>query len=411
MILLASPTFGQGPLESQVFAPADVSTYGGAIEPNEGYFFQYDVLYWSISAPKSQVVGFPGMTRTVSYGPHPIDSLDSYSDERVETSTLNTGDLKDHFSIGNRFEFGQVEDRNGWTVGIFQVRNQGDNLVYPQADVVFNDPPQGSRGTTLLEGSVPLNPAGFPADGHVDVRKLPVVLYNVEMITQTKTWGVEANYLHRFMTGHGGGTFEMFGGARYLEINDYFGIHAGDDPGNLVVPSFLADSSWYTSADNHVVGPQVGLRWFKKQGRWTFSTEGRFMAGLNCQNVHQTVSLGPNLTPGGIEGNMSDSGNESHSGSATGSGIYKPVAMAPQSAANDAYARVFTPLIELRVEGRYQITRSLSFHAGWTGFWMDNIARANALIDYSLPAMGINMADNKQNLFMNGLTIGFDINR
>jgi hypothetical protein len=324
---------------------------------------------------------------------------------------LNTGDLKDHFSIGNRFEFGQVEDRNGWTVGIFQVRNQGDNLVYPQADVVFNDPPQGSRGTTLLEGSVPLNPAGFPADGHVDVRKLPVVLYNVEMITQTKTWGVEANYLHRFMTGHGGGTFEMFGGARYLEINDYFGIHAGDDPGNLVVPSFLADSSWYTSADNHVVGPQVGLRWFKKQGRWTFSTEGRFMAGLNCQNVHQTVSLGPNLTPGGIEGNMSDSGNESHSGSATGSGIYKPVAMAPQSAANDAYARVFTPLIELRVEGRYQITRSLSFHAGWTGFWMDNIARANALIDYSLPAMGINMADNKQNLFMNGLTIGFDINR
>jgi hypothetical protein len=142
-----------------------------------------------------------------------------------------------------------------------------------------------------------------------------------------------------------------------------------------------------------------------------FSTEGRFMAGLNCQNVHQQVSIGPNLQPGGVEGNGISGGNGPRTGSATGSGIYNPMAMAPASGAYDAYARVFTPLIELRVEGRYQITRSLSFHAGWTGFWMDNIARANALIDYSLPAMGINMADNKQNLFMNGLTIGFDINR
>ena len=29
-----------------------------------------------------------------------------------------------------------------------------------------------------------------------------------------------------------------------------------------------------------------------------FSTEGRFMAGLNCQNIQQQVDMGPNLKPG-----------------------------------------------------------------------------------------------------------------
>ena len=394
-ILLASPTFGQGPLGMQLFAPADTSTYGGAIEPNEGYFFQYDVLYWSISAPRSKVVGFPGLTRTVSYGPHPTSPLDPFSDERIETSTLDSGDLLNNFSVGNRIEFGRIAGRNGWLVSILQLRNQGDVLTYDSADVVFNDPPQGSRGTQLLEGPVPFDPLLYPTDPRVVTRDLPVTLYDIMMITQVKTWGVEANYLHRMKTCHGGGTFEFFGGARYLEFNDFFGIQAGDDPGTTTVPSFLSNSYWFTNADNHIIGPQVGVRWFKKRGRWMLSSEGRFMAGLNCQNVHQTVNIGPNLNSGGVDDST----------------IYTPSVMGPTSATHDAYARVFTPLVELRLEGRYQITRSISFHAGWSGFWMNNVARANAVINYTVPSMGIDLSDNKQDVFLNGLTIGFDINR
>ena len=85
--------------------------------------------------------------------------------------------------------------------------------------------------------------------------------------------------------------------------------------------------------------------------------------------------------------------------------------MAPSWSTHDAYARVFSPQVELRLEGRYEITRAISFHAGWTGFWMDNIARANAVVNYTVPAMGIDLSDNKQNLLINGLTIGFDVNR
>jgi hypothetical protein len=402
-ILLTSPLFGQGPLGMQIFAPADLSTLGGSIEPNEGYFFQYDVLYWSISAPKTKVVGAPGLTRTVSYGPHPLNSLDPFSDERIETSTLDSGALLANFSVGNRFDFGRIEDRHGWLMSIYQLRDQGETLNYPNADIVFKDPPTGSRGTHLLQGPVPLNPTLFPSDPTVVIRDLPVTLYNISMMQETSTWGVEANYLYRAMTCHNGGTFEFFGGARYLEFNDMYGIQVGQGPADLQVPDFLAGSSWYTDAHNHIVGPQVGVRWFKKRGRWMLSTEGRFMAGLNCQNFHQTATIGPNLNSGGLESNGSSTGSVPYP--------YTPTAMAPTVATHDAYDRVFTPLVELRLEARYQITRSVSFHAGWTGFWMDNIARANAVIDYTVPAMGIDLSDNKQNVLINGLTIGFDINR
>ena len=103
------------------------------------------------------------------------------------------------------------------------------------------------------------------------------------------------------------------------------------------------------------------------------------MAGLNCQNFHQNVNLGPNLNP------------ERRLPSPARNQLYQPATMGPTAATHDAYAREFTPLVELRLEGRYQITRAISFHAGWTGFWMDNIARANSVIDYTVPAMGIDL--------------------
>ena len=85
--------------------------------------------------------------------------------------------------------------------------------------------------------------------------------------------------------------------------------------------------------------------------------------------------------------------------------------MAHTTASHFAYASEFAPAVELRVEGRYQITRAISFHAGWTGMWMDGIARASSLILYQVPAMGIDMSDNRQSIFVNGLTLGFDVNR
>jgi hypothetical protein len=149
-----------------------------------------------------------------------------------------------------------------------------------------------------------------------------------------------------------------------------------------------------------VIGGEIGGRWFKKQGRWMLSTEGRFLAGLNCQNIHQQVNFGPGLNPG----SSTNFGN-----------VGQPLVMGTTTSTYDAAPREWTPGVELRLEARYQITRAFSFHAGWTGLWLDGIARGDAVIDYTLHSngqvMGIDLTRNRESLFMNGLTLGFDFNR
>jgi hypothetical protein len=89
--------------------------------------------------------------------------------------------------------------------------------------------------------------------------------------------------------------------------------------------------------------------------------------------------------------------------------------MGPSLINHTAFIHEFTPGIELRLDARYQITRSVNFHAGWSGLWLNNIARGSETIDYTLGPdqtyMGILRDHNRDNVFINGLTIGIDINR
>ena len=395
-LLLASPTFGQGLEGVQPFAITDVSTYGGQIKPNEGYFFQFHGLYWSITPPKVHPIGYPD-TRVVYYGIHPTGPLDDQSDARIQTNTLDTSLFDNQFRVGERIEFGQVTNRNGWLVSIFQLRDEIQQFNVDSADVVFNDPAFGPFGERLLYGNVNNDATSTPPFSPPVFRDLPVTFYNLVLEKKIDTWGVEASYLHRFLTRRAGGTFEMFLGARYFEFNEHFWVTTGASPTRLTVPSFLENSSWETDAENHIVGPQIGLRWFKKQGRWMFNTEARFLAGLNCQNFHQTVNMGPNLDPGPR---------------ANGSYLpFRPKSMSSTTATHGVYETEWSPAVELRVEARYQVTRSISMHAGWSGMWVGGVARATSVIDYTVPAMGINLADNRESVFLNGLALGFDVNR
>jgi hypothetical protein len=218
----------------------------------------------------------------------------------------------------------------------------------------------------------------------------------VAIHNRTTSWGTEVMYLHRFDTCHEGSTFEFLGGVRYIDFNDRFGVEVGESNDNqpaIEYPSLLQNSYWYTQVDNRIVGPQVGLRWFKQQGRWMLSSECRFLAGFNSQSAHQQYQLGDPaiLNPG--------------------SGDYIPSAFTAHGSNNSAFASEFSPTVELRIEARYQLTKCLSLHGGWTGLWIGNVARASALVDYQLPNMGLDMSKNRQDLLMNGLTVGVDFNR
>jgi hypothetical protein len=439
--LLATPSFGQGPLGFQIFAPADVSTYGGDQQPNEGYFFQFDGLYWSVPRPRVSTIGFPG-TRKVFYGTGGIDlndpvqvaDLNVGTDFRIQSNTLDTSGFGNKFSPGLRIEFGHVYDRGGWFVSIYELRDQSQTVHAGGGDIVFDDPQFGLNGERLLQGNVNNDATTSPAPYNPPVfRDLPVTFTSISIENEIKSWGVEANYLHRLMTSHAGGTFEMFVGARYFEFDDTFLVSTGVDPSqlrqsvfragttfNAGVPSFLGGSVWDTTAQNHIVGPQIGMRWFKKEGRWTFSTEGRFMAGLNCQNVEQQVDMGPQLSPGPKTIVIQQAVPQNatlppdliyHYQPFYVYQPFQPRVMSHVTATNVEYAREFSPTVELRLEGRYEVTRAISFHAGWTGMWMNGIARGSSLVEYQVPAMGIDMNHNREDVFVQGLTLGFDVNR
>ena len=179
---------------------------------------------------------------------------------------------------------------------------------------------------------------------------------------------------------HNGGNIDFYFGARYMAFNEDFNVTGAG--GVLIDQSF-----WNTTAGNNIIGPQIDARYFKQQGKWTFSTEGRFLAGLNIQNISQNGAFA-------YTGNPGDN--------------LKPLAWPGNSFESRATLDEFSPVAELRVDFRYMLTRYIDFRVGWTGMWMDGIARPSNMVEYSVPSMGINTANNSQNVFMTGLNIGFE---
>jgi len=389
LTVLASTALGQGPAGMQLFGPADLSTYGApSVRPNEGYFFTFDGLYWSVQAPRTALIGDTGYREVASGVEQVYISPTNQFPQAVtfsQTSTDTTGALTNNFQTGQRFEFGRVEDNNGWLVSILRWGPGDQKFFSHRANVLFNDPIDPNTGHGLLYGRIG---DGLLVSGttsttvHVD-DNLPVVFDTIRVRNKIDVWGVEASYLRRSHTFHNGGNVELFLGARYLEFNAQFTV--------LGYGGVLDDNTyWKTRGNNHIVGPQIGGRYFKQQGRWVFSTEGRFLAGFNMQNISQNGEFGHTGEPVAIQKPLSWRGSEySH-----------------RETINE-----FSPVAELRLDLRYVITRAVSFRVGWNGIWMGSIARPSDMIIYQVPDMGINTANNRQNVFVNGVSIGFDINR
>ncbi len=85
--------------------------------------------------------------------------------------------------------------------------------------------------------------------------------------------------------------------------------------------------------------------------------------------------------------------------------------MGPTTFTHADHIQEFTPAVELRAEAWYQLTRAVSVRAGWTGLWMDNIARSSNMINYQVPGMGIRSQFNRQDVFVHGWNLGLIVNR
>lgn len=87
--------------------------------------------------------------------------------------------------------------------------------------------------------------------------------------------------------------------------------------------------------------------------------------------------------------------------------------MGPTSFNNSTHFIEFSPIIELRLEAHMQLTNIISVKAGYTGIFINNVARAQDLVDYTVPTMGItrNLEGNLQNVYIQGLNLGIEFNR
>lgn len=381
--LAGAPASAQGLRDADLFAPAEPAHYGGGVRANQGVFFSYDALYWTISPPERATFGIDTNTlavdRNVWWANDPNQTF-------TQGSTMNTGFLQSQFTPGQRIEVGHINEHAGWLFSYMRLHESTQGQTIPGVQAFFNDQEWGVQPLPHLSHDV----------GGGSIQNAPVWFDFVIMDVSTKIWGTEFNLLLRTHPRQHGGMWEWFFGARYLEFEEQFNVNANGTP----PVSALADTVFTNTANNNIFGPQIGLRWFTTNDRWQFSTEGKFLAGWNSQSVRLHGVVGSDLTPTNFP-------------RLNGSPGFL-LAMPPTNADYAAHMSIFSPVVELRVEGKYQLTRNVSFRAGWNGMYIGEIARPSRMVNYELKqtsVLGILREKNRDLAFMQGLGIGIEINR
>ena len=294
-------------------------------------------------------------------------------------------------------------DNYGWEVSILDHICQGQFQVVDSPQITFGDP------LGLLEAfvTVPMpntNPQQFQT---FDLGQLPATFRELEMKSITTLNGVEAMRQYRAPRLHNGGYFEVSYGARFFQIDDAFSVKGfGNFFGQLVgtalgtgftFPLNIMDqSTWGTRVQDNLVGAQIGLRWFRQQGHWLTSVEGRFMAAANFENVSQVTSLGTRANLN-IRTNQSSNATELFSGLGT---------------KTHENSTVFSPMGELRLNVSYVVTSNVNLKVGYNGLVVGNVSRASDRVDYNSPNLvGISPKSNNEIFFVNGLSFGVEVNR
>ena len=106
----------------QLFEPSDVRPYGNWAQPKEGFFFNFDGIFWYMTAPKKTSIGDPSLTPTVYYGPEESDSI-------TEFNSMDTGRLRAKWKQGDRIELGYVNGHHGWMISTMELNRQTEHLA------------------------------------------------------------------------------------------------------------------------------------------------------------------------------------------------------------------------------------------------------------------------------------------
>lgn len=331
----------------------------------------------------------------------------------------------------------------------------------------------------MLWGWFPIHHDGPPLTYDQSVlAPVPITFHTMDVTNRTENWGIELSYTYRTHPFKWGG-LELMAGARYWEFDDHFNIYGGG-PMAQVREGFGSSSSGSSSSGsseyvteylypasgnvnelgpvsllsslsvearglNRVIGPQIGAKFKRQNGRWTIGSEIRFMAGVNNQSMRTQGYLGKNLAFNldmGYYSNFSlEEVEDSGSGSGSGNtdledyvypgghtdatildqmwqqGVYPwlPVGMTGNGnyynhKLNKTY---FTPIVEWRIDADWKWTDAVSFNVGFNTTFADNIARAYRITDYKISnteVFGIRGSRNTS-VLVYGVTFGLKMKR
>ncbi len=380
------------------FAPAETSSYGRGQKGNIGIFLSYERLYWSFAAPEKAFIGSENA------------SLDPFFDNSFFPNgpSVDNRFIGSHGGWGNRWELGYTDtDDYGWLVSVLDHVSQGSFRVDQNPAISFLDPNSITEGFVTFPIS-DTDPQEFVTLG---VGPTPAIAADLQMKNLVQLNGVELTRFYRARRLHKGGYFELLYGVRWFQLNDTFMAmatgngNAGETisfNGGLGLDSATATfsrnifdgSTWSLRANNNLVGPQIGVRFFRPRQRFTTSLSARFLAAANFQNLQLKTVLGTDTAAN--QGNINVNYATSFRG--LGSDIQE-------------YTTTFAPMGELRVDVAYNVTRAVGIKVGYTGLVVGNVSRASNSIDYdAVNLIGIKRNDD-QIFFSNGLNFGVEINR
>lgn len=419
----------------EFFAPPDVSDYGDVPRAKQGLFVSVDQMALWTQRPDPQPVGqlgadaytFPGRFGSFTVATAVSATFDFRARGYGLTSTVDqtaTPGAADRSSIltspfaskvtpATRIEIGCVTDENGWMFGLFKEQDQEQYWLGKNVTVAF-------AGMPVMVTSSPTSP--FPLGTSAPVAP---TWENFAMGNRIEHWTTELLYLRRFKPMRYGGIFELYLGARYIEFNDHFSIEGNLSEYNLQDNSTdpagrNVESLMISNASNRIIGPEIGLHYFRKKGRWMLSTEGRFVAGFNYKSyqfdgqldTRTHYPIGPGQTPAVQATNQffSPFGTSPFFTAATwtSAGTMQGFLYTPASSSSFLSDTSFVPFVEVRAELRYQLTKIITAHIGWNGMWMNGIGRASEAPNWTWP---MTLKDNNQQLINQGVMFGLDLNR
>lgn len=356
------PSFDTGML----FAPIDVSPYGSGPKHNEGFFGSYEYLYYSMSAPDDVRIG---------------QTAGTVGDFIFFDSEFSTGPMETLFRDGSRAELGWMRKNRGW---------------------LFGGAAYGAYNQEVFGAGTNFHPPPFVAVFDLSAAQTPIPIYDLVGYNETETYSAEAMRIWRLRRPRPqlawDPTIEVMAGVRYMRMRDDFflraEVHTGVvntqftdepfDPNEL----FREQQTYSIESENNLVGPQIGFRYEQERGPLSYDLSGRAMAAFNFRTFS---------TDSNFKGQYSD----------TNPPPLPPFIGRIQDEDHDVE---FLPVVEFRVNAKYQVTRLIKLGAGWSMVYLgDGIGRSTDAIDWNTLELFNNVGT--QDVFFHGFNLMVEVNR